>query len=153
MQAFERMSGKVQMISTLHKHLSLDEHNEGVPLDVYMMEIAVLYRKMVSEPLAIEVDVQPMEIPSEKIIYFGLVVNELLANTIEHRGTEGPAIVLRVAKAQTGYRFSYFDGSAHKGQPGTGTGSQLIRELIERVGGRSFTFDAATGGYEFEFDG
>lgn len=151
LEAFKRMSGKIQVISTLHKHLTADIHNELVSMDVYFNEIISLYREMMQKVPEITVEVAPVKIRSERIVYFGLILNEMVTNTIAHANTRDRKIKILVKAFSQGYSFSYCDGSPHSGHASGGTGSGLIIQLIERVGGFAFNFDETSGDYQFRF--
>ena len=97
--------------------------------------------------------VADIEIPSEKIIYFGLIVNELLASTFEHSLGSNHDISIEVAPYQNGYRFAYKSSSGHWPDATIGKGNSLVGQLVERVGGTNFVFDVAAGHYGFEFHG
>lgn len=147
--AFKRMSGKIQTVSSLHKHLSFDVHNELVQMHVYFNEITSLYQSITQDAPEIESHVAPVKIKSERMVYFGLILNEMIANTIAHG--KGSNVKLCVEPLAQGYRFSYCDASVHDLSAQKGSGTLLIRQLIERVGGILFTFDATSGHYSFVF--
>ncbi len=151
--AFKRMSDKIQTVSALHQHLSVDAHNELVKLDVYFAGIVKLYGNISSTLPVIACTVAPVGIRSERIVYFGLILNEMLANTFEHRTEESGAIMIAVKESGQHYLFDYRDGSFHDPTAAKGTGSTLIRQLIQRVGGSGFRFEPADGHYQFQFYG
>lgn len=145
----ERMSGKIQTISALHKHLSVELHNQLVPMDTYFHEITLLYQRIAGQSPRFINQVEPVQINSERLIYFGLILNEMIANTFAHGN--GSTIQIAVTRHGEAYLFSYTDGSAHPPQAKAGTGTTLIRQLMERVGGQHFIFEATTGSYQFYF--
>lgn len=149
--ALKRMSGKIYTISALHKHLYLDVHNELVDLDTYFSEIITLYKDISPEILTVEKHIEPIGIKSERIVYFGLIFNEMLANTIEHHRAADRQIHIRVNGENGRFVFEYRDGSVRHDLAKEGTGSALIRQLIRRVGGTNFSFEPSTGQYLFEF--
>lgn len=150
-EAFKRMSGKVQVISTLHKYLTADVHNELVAMDAYFDEIIALYREMLQKVPVITSEVVPVKIRSERIVYFGLILNEMIANTIAHANTHNGEIKIHVEALPQGYRFSYRDSSPHLNTAAKGTGSTLIIQLIERIEGSAYIFDEGSGHYQFMF--
>lgn len=151
--AFRRMAQKIRTIGALHQHLSGDAHNEFVSLDVYFAAIADLYADIAVDFPAVRCTVEPAAIRSERIVYFGLLLNEMLANTIEHRRGMGDEISVEVTKHNERYRFDYRDHSTHDLTTAKGTGSGLIRGLVERVGGTEFSVDPSNGHYQFFFHG
>ena len=82
-EIIQSMSGKIQTISALHKHLYVDVHNEHVDLNVYFSEILRHYQD-IGLKYSVNQSVCSASIRSERIVYFGLILNEMLSNTLEH---------------------------------------------------------------------
>ena len=150
-QALKRMSSKIHTISALHKHLYLDVHNERVDLDTYFSEIVKLYEEIAPVDYSIDKHIDPVGIKSERIVYFGLIFNEMLSNTIEHGNSPEKRIQVRVSQLDGSFRFDYMDGSELNGEAPEGMGSLLIRQLIQRVGGENLETNPSTGHYQFTF--
>ncbi|MCA6364139.1 MAG: sensor histidine kinase [Bacteroidetes bacterium] len=151
--AFQRMAQKIRTIGALHEHLSADEHNEFVALDKYFVAIAGLYADIAADFPAVRCTIEPAPIRSERIVYFGLILNEMLANTIEHRTGQTGDIQVEVVKLGDRYRFDYRDNSVHNPLTAKGTGSRLIRGLVDRIGGTEFNVNLSNGHYQFYFHG
>lgn len=149
--ALRRMSGKIHTISALHKHLYLDVHNERVDLNMYFSEIITLYEEIAPDGFQVQKHIDPVDIKSERIVYFGLIFNEMLANTIEHHPSKVKTVHITVRHQGDRFRFEYRDGSTRPQNLVEGTGSLLIRQLIQRVGGQHFQFDPSSGQYQFLF--
>lgn len=147
----ESISGKIQIISTLHKHLYVDIHNAHVDLDMYYSEIVKNYMG-IGFPNEIVKSIPPLQIRSERIVYFGLILNEMLSNTLEHAHGSNSKVDLTVARCDGRFSFSYSDQSPHDSNAAEGTGTQLIHRLVERIGGANYTLDHTTGCYQFVFD-
>jgi two-component sensor histidine kinase len=143
---------KINTISSLHKHLYVDIHNEFIPITNYFKEITKLYEGISPDKFNVVIDAENVEIRSERIVYFGLIFNEMLSNTLEHSPETIDQIHLQILPLKNGYHFIYEDASTHSNLEKEGTGSKLIRNLILRVGGKDFNLDTKTGRYEFEFD-
>ncbi len=149
--ALERMSTKIQTISALHKHLYMDVHNEQVELKGYFASIIELYQSILAQTFHIELDIDHVEIRSERIVYFGLIFNEMLTNTIEHRDSKENKLLVSVKLAGDYYHFSYQDDSAFDENGEAGTGTVLIQQLVNRVKGTNFQVQRDLGKYEFDF--
>lgn len=149
--AFKQITTKIHTISTLHKHLYLDVHNEYVSLDIYFNEIVSLYDDLASSIFSINLSIAPVKIRSERIIYFGLIFNELLSNTIAHSAAEFKSVQVKVSEADGAYLFDYEDQSPHLSTGKAGTGSQLIQQLVKRLKGDTYSIDEATGRTTFRF--
>ncbi|MEZ4721186.1 MAG: sensor histidine kinase [Flavobacteriales bacterium] len=150
-RAFKRMSSKIHTISALHKHLYLDVHNENVELSTYFSEIIKLYEEISPDNLQLEKHIDSIDIKSERIVYFGLILNEMLANTIEHGNGKINGIELLVNRNEDLCLFQYKDGSSWDESSQQGTGASLIKQLVKRVGGSQFKLDSTIGQYQFKF--
>ncbi|GAB5522277.1 MAG: hypothetical protein Roseis2KO_01490 [Roseivirga sp.] len=150
--ALKRMSGKIHTISALHKHLYSDVHNEKVNLSTYFKDIIALYLQLSPDNLEVFEHFDPIDIPSERLVYFGLIFNEMLSNTVEHNKHEVKQVHISTVREDGRFRFEYRDDSEHGANRLAGTGSMLIRQLINRIDGQSFQFNPEIGQYQFYFD-
>lgn len=150
-RALKRMSGKIHTISALHKHLYADVHNAKVDLATYFREIISLYTELSKDDLQVFDHFDEVSIPSERLVYFGLILNEMLSNTLEHNAQASKEVKVSTTRQDKVFRFEYRDNSPHQLNGSTGTGTLLIRQLIERIGGQNFEFDPIIGRYTFQF--
>lgn len=151
-RALKRMSGKIHTISALHKHLYSDVHNEKVNMHTYFKEIIALYLQLSPDNLEVFEHFDSVLIPSERLVYFGLIFNEMLSNTVEHNPSNIKQVHISTVRHNDGYLFEYRDDSEHQPNAKEGTGSILIRQLVNRVEGKDFHFDPRTGQYQFKFN-
>lgn len=149
--AFERMSSKIMTISALHKELYLDIHNERVDIDSYFSAILELNQKIASSNLQIKKRIAPVSIKSERIVYFGLIFNEMLSNTFEHNTATTGTITISIQKVDDLFQFTYQDNASFNQENQYGTGIKLIKQLVGRVGGTDFRLHSETGKYTFNF--
>ncbi|PCI98694.1 MAG: hypothetical protein COB15_05585 [Flavobacteriales bacterium] len=151
-EELEKITGNIKAISSLHKHLSLDIHNPYVDLVVYLKEIVSLYKEFSSQNFEVKSDLKAIDIQSERIVYFGLLFNEMLSNTIEHSLSKDTKMEVHLQQEKDGFSFSYKDGAAWNNDKDAGLGSSLIPELVERVEGENYSLDSTQGLYYFEFE-
>lgn len=144
-------SGKINAISALHKHLYVNMHNEFIRVSTYFNEIIKLYENISPEKFRIDFQSGEVEIRSERIVYFGLIFNEMLSNTLEHSPETINQIRMHISETRNGYTFYYSDNSKRAVDWKEGMGSSLIRNLSTRVGGQNFQFDPSNGAYSFDF--
>ena len=90
---------------------------------------------------------------NERIIYLGLILNELLSNTIEHNESAVKQVKVEVISFNDTYKFRYCDNSSLQENNLDGMGSTLIKKLVRRVGGKDFQINKSNGTYEFKFNG
>lgn len=151
-KALKRISSKIHTISALHKHLYLDVHNERVGIDTYFNEITAMYEEIAPDEFQVNGSIFPVGIKSERIVYFGLIFNEMLSNTLEHQKSEHKTVNISISQIGEQYQFSYFDGSDIPVDSSMGMGRKLIEQLIRRVGGKNYEFNPSKGHYQFNFD-
>lgn len=150
-RALKRISGKIHTVSLLHKHLYTDVHNENVSLKVFFNEIIQANQEMALGDLNVTNCFDEVNIRSERIIYFGLILNEMLSNTIEHCKDELKKVKVNVSLNGIGYLFQYQDNSPWGADFKRGTGSMLIEQLVKRIGGSEYDFNPNSGGFKFKF--
>ncbi len=148
-----KITGNIRAISALHRHLSLNIHNPQVDLIQYLHDIIELYSEL-SSHIEIRADIKDLSIKSERIVYIGLMFNEMLSNTIEHSLDDDTQIVIKLEHLPDRYCFSYRDGASWDPQSisGTGMGTSLIPQLVDRVEGWNYKLDSTQGLYYFEFN-
>ncbi len=144
------ISSKIRTISALHKHLYLDVHNGLVELSTFFSEITEHY-DTIGMTYTIKHEICPVQIEGERIVYFGLILNEMLANTLQH-GKNVEEVLIKVSTNDKGYILSYSDGSSHPDDAKFGTGIKLIEQLVKRVNGTDYKLDILNGTYEFYFN-
>ncbi|MCB0482184.1 MAG: sensor histidine kinase [Flavobacteriales bacterium] len=149
---YDRLTGKIHTISALHKYLYMDGHNELVRVKEYFTEIFALYRDFSDARITFKPDLDAeVLIKSERIVYFGLILNELITNSLEHNEDEHLTIEVHVVVHEKHVSFCYLDYSSFKELKNEGTGIRLIKQLVNRVEGYNFHSDPSSGKYKFDF--
>ncbi|WP_299888086.1 sensor histidine kinase [uncultured Lacinutrix sp.] len=151
-KALKRVSSKVETIASLHKHLNENVHFEKVRIDLFFEEVIALYKNITTYQLVIKRDILPLEIKNERIVYFGLILNELLSNTIEHNISDIKNVNVEISIEGDSCVFVYCDFSQLVETESIGMGITLIKKLIRRVGGNNLCVDKLTGSYKFKFN-
>lgn len=149
--AMEGMSGKIRTISALHQQLYIDVHNEFVNLNDYFSAIIELNKEISSNIFELEKDIDHALIRSERIIYFGLIFNEMLSNTFEHANSPEKKITISIKQVNGHFHFVYQDFSSFDDKSNSGTGIRLIKQLVSRVNGTNFLLESEIGKYQFDF--
>lgn len=144
------ISTKISTISALNSILDFTKHNQKISLPVYFKEIISSYQSLNQGNLKFDIDIYNIELRSERIIYFGLILNEMLSNTINHRGKKDE-IVIKIIKIDNKNIFRYADQS-NFGTYTKNNGISLIEGLVGRFGGENLTLNSQTGEYQFHFN-
>jgi len=94
---FERLAGRVDALAILYQALSLDEHKDEVDLGVYLSQIAsAVMTSHAVEGIRLDMTLDTYPVSINVAMPTGLVVNELLTNSLKHafKGREGGTITL-----------------------------------------------------------
>lgn len=148
-ELLDNISTKIMTISSLHKILDFKEHNQKVILGTYFNEIVEYYQNLTEFKIEFETDFASLEIGSERIVYFGLIINELISNTLKHRKLKDK-ITIKVISNKNSFTFTYRDNSDFKDFE-KANGIFLIENLVNRFAGKEFKFDSQCGEYKFKF--
>jgi PAS domain S-box-containing protein len=94
---FERLAGRVDALSILYQALSADEQKDEVDLGVYLSQIAsAVMSSHAVEGIRLDMTLDTYPVSINVAMPTGLVVNELLTNSLKHafKGREGGTITL-----------------------------------------------------------
>ncbi|RWO01984.1 histidine kinase dimerization/phosphoacceptor domain -containing protein [Mesorhizobium sp.] len=94
---FERLAGRVDALAILYQTLTADEQKEEVDLGVYLSQIAsAVMSSHAVEGIRLDMRVDTYPVSINVAMPAGLVVNELLTNSLKHafQGREGGTITL-----------------------------------------------------------
>jgi len=104
---FERLAGRVDALAILYQTLSTDEQKEEVDLGVYLSQIAsAVMSSHAVEGIRLNMKVDTYPVSINVAMPTGLVVNELLTNSLKHafQGREGGTITLHSIVSGDGCR-------------------------------------------------
>ena len=108
----ENLSNKINTIATLHQQLYLNESISSVSIQSYISGILEnLNDSMMLTGFNLEMDVEDTELASEKATYLGLLITELITNTVKHAyGNEVEKLLgLKVWTTGKDLNLIYFD--------------------------------------------
>ncbi len=151
-ESVTKIASKISIVTELHKLLNFQEHNEAVEFNSFFKKIIDSYTEINNSNLEVKTNIDFLELPSERMIYFGLILNELLSNTIEHRKKDNPVIVaIKKQENSVLWCFSYQDDSSF-GEFEMSNGINLIEGLVKRLDGVDYFKDTKVGLYKFCFN-
>src|SRR5918994_1054786 len=97
-ERFDRLAGRVEALGLLYDALSNDSQNETIDLGVYLSQVAAaVMRVHAPEGIRLDLKIDTWPVSINVAMPAGLVVNELLTNSLKHafKGREGGTITLR----------------------------------------------------------
>lgn len=89
-QAFNQAQNRINAMTLLHQRLYNKDHLDGVNAQEYLENLVldiIQTQTMLTEPIQKKIKVAPIIIDIEAISYIGLIVNELVTNSLKHAFT------------------------------------------------------------------
>lgn len=139
---------RIAAIGVAHDQLNPESHTGLIDLADYLQALCGNLSQR-RDGVAIETSVESAEMPHSRAVPLGLVVNELVTNALKHAFPQGRGGVIRVefhvAPPGEG-RLSVQDDGVGMGPPRPGSsGTELVRRLVQQVGGRLEAMKQAQG--------
>ncbi|MDV4161343.1 sensor histidine kinase [Rhizobium leguminosarum] len=111
-ERFARLAGRIEALALLYRSLSDEEKGATVDLGTYVSQIAAsVMAAHAVEGIRLDMKVDTWPVSVDVAMPAGLVINELLTNTLKHAfvGRDGGEITLRCVVSYTGCRITVAD--------------------------------------------
>ena len=144
------MLGRVNAIATVHRRLFQSEDVERFDVSAFIRDmVADLMGSAGRDDVAIQLDLERVDIPAAKAAPLALVVNELLTNALRHGFPEGRGgrIFVGVNRLNGDFRIEITDDGVgvDKQAGATGFGLTIVQLLCQQLKAKCETFDAEPG--------
>ena len=139
----EVLASRLEALSVVYRQLYMVNHHTEVPLDGYLAELAgelFAFHGVDSAEIASELRLAEMRVDIDSALPLGLITCEFIVNSFKHAFPQGRGCIsLRLEQDGPGRaRLTLADdgvGLQPQGTHPTGSGLQLIRRLVEQIGG------------------
>ncbi|WEA28030.1 sensor histidine kinase [Rhizobium binxianense] len=111
-ERFARLAGRIEALALLYRSLSDEEKGGTIDLGTYVSQIAAsVMAAHAVEGIRLDMKVDTWPVSVNVAMPAGLVINELLTNTLKHAfvGRDGGEITLRCVVSDTGCRITVAD--------------------------------------------
>ncbi|HUZ11772.1 MAG TPA: histidine kinase dimerization/phosphoacceptor domain -containing protein [Caulobacteraceae bacterium] len=161
-EGFERLAGRVEALGVLYRSLSESASDGAVELGAYLTQVAsAVMRAHATEGIHLDLQVDNWPVSIDTAMPLGLVVNELMTNSLKHAFPDGRrgAISLHSASGPAGCKVLVADDGVGLPQgvtwpkPGK-LSSMIVRSLLQNAKARIDIRSAPGEGTRvtFEFD-
>jgi two-component sensor histidine kinase len=143
----EKVTNAIIAMSMAHEQLSPTRTGEVVALNVYLQALVTSFA-VTADAISIEVVSDDIDVSIEQAVPIGLIMNELLTNSIKHAfGPKGGSIRVDLhASAQGLARLIVSDNGKGLGShAGAGSGLRLIRSLADQLRGEIVQNSSSAG--------
>ncbi|NJM79050.1 MAG: sensor histidine kinase [Flavobacterium sp.] len=84
-----KILSKIETIASLHRHLYKNKDKNEIELRDYLLEIKTNFNEIATDKnVVIDFNIDAIQIHSENAMYLGLLITELIINSIKHAFTE-----------------------------------------------------------------
>lgn len=141
--AFDRMHARISAVGALYRNTLLSESVRSVRADNYLAQIfhdIIKSAKKEALKIVANLSVSPIELPSKTALALGIVVNELITNSLKHAFKDGEKGVLGLGLGKTGgaLQLIVYDsgcGIDEAAQVDSGLGSKLAKSFAAQLQG------------------
>lgn len=133
---FKKLLSKVETIASLHRHLYLTKNNDKIDLKNYLFEVKNNFNDLSKEKsININFTIDFVEINPDDAMYFGLLVTELIINSVKHAFDETQEknihLFIELEEQSNEIEFEYFDnGVLSKGK---NINPVLVNQLCQQL--------------------
>ncbi|OAV45699.1 sensor histidine kinase [Lewinella sp. 4G2] len=152
--ALRSSQNRVEAMGMIHERLYGHQHLTSIHMPKYLQNLGerMLSAYSVGERIELFCDVEEIDLDVDTAMLLGLIVNELVANSLKHGygpTDRGTIEISLFQEANNQYILRVSDDGAGLSQPssGNGFGSQLITLLAERLQGEVVNYSSDDGGH------
>jgi two-component sensor histidine kinase len=137
-RALDHVNSRIHAISLAHDQLAPRDRSQTVKLADYVRALSESIGQQ-TDAISIDVEADELELPIERAVPLGLILNEAATNSIKYAfGPSGGAILVKLVGG-IGYgeaKLTISDNGSGMGAPDhEGSGLKLIESLARQIGG------------------
>lgn len=137
-QAFDHLANRIIAISLAHDQLTPRRGTQAVDVAAYLRALCASIEQQ-ADNVAIEVDTDEMELPLDRMVSLGLILNEAAINSVKHAFGEDGGKIVATLRTGIGYgeaRLTVADnGHGFRDPRPGGSGLGLVALLARQIGG------------------
>jgi two-component sensor histidine kinase len=133
-QKFKDLEGRISAIAKSHQLLYLKDDLQKINMDEYINELCNDLEGLSDKNLIIDIQVRQIYMPLREASYIGLIINELITNSIKYVNLSNIIISIDMLKNQNQYSLEIKDngvGFDYEKIKTKGIGIKLVRTLVE----------------------
>ena len=145
---------RIESIAMVHEILYQSEDLENIDFKTYITKLThhILATKSSHENIQLHLDIVPFKFNIESMIQFGIIINELMTNSIKYAFPDGKGeINIILQKHEHNYKFIYEDNGIGLQGHTSGFGQNLIKISVQQLEGTLKIIDKDGLRYEILF--
>jgi two-component system, sensor histidine kinase PdtaS len=153
-RALEKAVARIHAIASAHEHFRAFEHKGRIEMRAYLGQLCAHLADALRDvrPIAVKVEASELYLPSEQAVALGLIVNELVTNSLKHAFPGDRAGTVRVIlSSQSPLTLLVRDDGVGCSAPKAGIGTRLVQLLAQQLDAR-ITWGHSEAGCEVRVD-
>lgn len=155
LEVFELSQKRIHAMALIHERLyTLDKMSYSITanyLKLLIKDLIALYQN--NQKIILEIDVQDGIVPQNNIVPFGLILNELVSNSLKHGIDSSGIITIKSVKTAAHVHLTFEDnGKGFSSTVEKGFGLELIETLTEQLDGSVDFKNNPENGVVFSFE-
>jgi two-component sensor histidine kinase len=139
--ALEDIAGRVQIIATVHDYLQVSRRDGRIAMQDYVVSLCRSLGEALGAPgtVALSSSSVDVQLPPEKALAVGVIVNELVTNAFKYAFHDGQTGRVHVELAREGDKLvlSVSDDGIGCDAPESGLGTRLVSTFAAQLGGKA----------------
>jgi two-component system, sensor histidine kinase PdtaS len=136
-QALEKAVARIHAIASAHEHFRPIEHKGRIEMRAYLQQLGRHLADALRDirPIAVNVEASELYLPAEQAVPLGLIVNELVTNSLKHAFPDDRAGTVHVVLSCHSHLVLLVrDDGIGCPAPKEGVGSRLVQLLAQQLG-------------------
>jgi two-component sensor histidine kinase len=153
-RALQKAAARLQTIASAHEHFRPVEHKGRVEMRAYLAQLCGYLADALRDvrPIAVKVEAAEIYLPAEQAVALGLIVNELVTNSLKHAfPADRPGTVQVILSAHPTLTLLVRDDGVGCTGTNAGVGTRLVQLLAQQLAAR-ITWGSADVGCEVRVD-
>ena len=138
-RALEKAVARIHAIASAHEHFRAYEHKGRIEMRAYLGQLCAHLADALRDvrPIAVKVDASELHLPSEQAVALGLIVNELVTNSLKHAFPGDRAGTVHVIlSSHSPLTLLVRDDGVGCATPKAGIGTRLVQLLAQQLDAR-----------------
>jgi two-component sensor histidine kinase len=142
-------AARVMAIAAVHERLYTGPDVRVVSLDAFLGNLCGEIGRALGCSEGIEVDLGPIQVPTDMAVPLALIVNELVTNAVKYASPPWRIVMMPGPTGHVTLSVSDSGQGPSGDQPQSGMGSRIVQGLVQQLGARIET-SRHPGGYSVE---
>lgn len=133
-KGLQELENRINTIAKTHENFYMQNSFERINMQEYLQNLCDDLSQLSSDALSIEVNTDGLSLPTKEASYIGLIINEIVTNSIKYIKLPQIIISVDISKKENYYTLEVKDNGAGfdvKTLPTNGMGIELIKTLAQ----------------------